>query len=273
MATTLESGYLGPVPRCAQLAALAALAALLAAMPAGASPYSAVPAPYRAAPRFSATYVGSGTWRTYYHATPPNPGGAPDSNYAHDSSAESWRLGFATELALAGASDQSLTSTAGRALVLGRIDHTHVDGLYTELDASVSCQVKGATSGSGAHATLAFRRSGPRVVLTAGNPLGDALTNMPTACPDQGDSIDRILDNYFTPGFSLAPGFGPDLWFASRPVSIPLRVLRRSAWIAIALRGDPSGRPPTDCAPAHPEYESCITGGTWTGLLTLRRTR
>jgi hypothetical protein len=259
-------------PRTTLALAAAALAlAVPAAATAAPRPYSFDPAPYSANPRFSAAYAGSGAWRTDFHATPRNPGGPPDTNDAHDASAQSWRLAFDGAVA---ADPADLADAHGRTLVIGHVDHTHVDGLFRELDRTVSCTLKGSTArGDAVAASLAVRRAGARgLSLAAGNPLETVLTNMPTACPDQGDSIDRILDNYFTPGFSFAPAWGPGPWLTSRTVTIPARVLHRAARIVVALRPRAAGRPPADCAVQNPTYETCSAGGSWSGVLTLRRT-
>jgi hypothetical protein len=252
--------------------ALAAAALTLPGTAAAARPYSYEPAPYSASPRFSVAYSGSGTWRTDFHATPPNPGGDPDTNDAHDASAQSWRLELDGTLAIADPSD--LAGAHGRTLVIGHVDHRHVDGLFTELDRTVACTLKGSTGrGAAVGASLAVRRSSRSTTysITAGNPLSTVLTNMATVCPDQGDSIDRILDNYFTPGFSFAPGWGADRWFTSRTVAIPARVLHRAARVDVALGPRSAGRPPAGCAVQNPSYEACSTGGSWAGVLTLRR--
>jgi hypothetical protein len=255
--------------------ALAVVAAALlpsGAATAAAPPYAFESAPYRATPRFTVSYAGVGTWRTGFHATPPNPDGDPDTNDAHDSSAQSWRLAFDGKLAIGAAQD--LDTARGRTLAIGHVDHTHVDGLYTELDREVRCTLKGSTArGAPVPARVAIRpRPGGRAfTLTASNPMGTLLTDMPQACPEQGDSIDRILDNYFVPGFSFADGYGPERWFASRTVAIPARVLHRAAAVVVALRPAAGGHPPLGCAVPNPAYEACSTHGSWHGVLTLRR--
>jgi hypothetical protein len=93
---------------------------------------------------------------------------------------------------------------------------------------------------------------------------------MPGACPDQGEPIDRILDNYFTPGFSFDARFGPEPWFRSRTVLIPARVFHHSTEVMVPLGDTDAGRPPRDCAVEHPEYERCTTGGAWNGVLAFR---
>ena len=257
--------------------ALAALAAaLLSSSPAAAAapPYAFQGAPHRADPHFTVSYSGTGTWRTDFHATPPNPGGDPDTNDAHDSSAQSWALAFDGGAALGPAQD--LEGARGRTLVIGHVDHTHDDGLYPELDRVVRCTLKGGTpAGAGVPARLAIRprRGGRQLAFTASSPLGTVLTEMPQACPDQGDSIDRILDNYFTPGFSFASSYGPDRWLTSRTVVVPARVLHRAAKVVLALRPAAAARPPLGCAVASPAYEACATHGSWSGVLTLRRQR
>jgi hypothetical protein len=257
--------------------ALAAAAVFTMAGAAGAAaaarPYSYESAPYSASPRFAVAYAGSGRWRTDFHATPPNPGGDPDTNDAHDASAEWWRLELDGTLATADPSD--LSGAHGRTQVIGHVDHTHVDGLFSELDRTVRCTVRGSTGPAGAvEASVAFRHAaGSRAyTLAAGDPLATVLTDMPTVCPDQGDSIDRILDNYFTPGFSFAPGWGPAPWLTSRTVAIPAAVLHRAARVDVVLRPRRAGRPPAGCAVQNPAYETCATGGSWVGMLTLRRT-
>lgn len=260
--------------RSAALAAVA-LAVLPVAAAATARPYAVKRAPYLAHPRFALSYEGTGTWHTRFHATPPNPGGGPDTNDARDASEYSWKLAYRGTLALAGHATPGLDAARGRTLVVGHVDHTHVDGLYRELDRAVACTVKGATGPArlvAAPLAVRYAAAPSRYALTARNPLATVLTEMPTACPDQGDSIDRILDNYFTPGFSFGTGGGADRWLTSAAVAVPARVLHRAASIRIALGDTPAGRPPPDCAVPNPAYEACATGGSWRGVLTLRRT-
>jgi hypothetical protein len=80
-----------------------------------------------------------------------------------------------------------------------------------------------------------------------------------------------LLDNYFEPGFSFEPGWGPEPWFRARTAVVPARVLHRSAELMVPLRDTPAGTPPRHCAVQHPEYERCRTGGAWNGVLILRR--
>ena len=139
------------------LAAAAALA-LAAAPPAGAAPYNSVSGSKRTASSFAVAYEGSGSYRTVFHGEPPNPGGADDTNDARDSSAQSWDIRFrraiaipdCSRLTLDGASActeaKGVSGARGRTAMTGTVDHTHVDGLYRELDRRVSCRLRGATS-------------------------------------------------------------------------------------------------------------------------------
>jgi hypothetical protein len=262
----------------------ALLAAAFASLPAtaGAAPYTAERAPYRATVHFTASYDGIGLWRTVFHATPPNPGGDPDTNDARDASAQSWHLRFRRDLVVpacggdpdpcSGVSGQDEARGATR--LIGYVNHTHVDGLYDELDRTVKCTIDFGTEASDAVAAsfaVKYSAASEAFALRTHDPLTDVFTNMPGACPDQGEPIDRILDNYFTPGFSFASAYGPDRWFASRAVALPKRVLHHSKTIAIPFRPTPAGTPPADCAVENPSYEQCTTGGGWYGTLTLRR--
>jgi hypothetical protein len=195
-----------------------------------------------------------------------------DTNDAHDSSRQSWSLRFPQPLGLRSA---SLTSPTGRERASGRIDHTHVDGLFAADDMAAHCSVTAAIPpGSLLTGQLSVQRAAhgsPRLTITAGNPVATALVFLPGDCPGQTDALDGLLDNYFTPGFSFSPVWGPDRWFASQAVSIPVSVLRRARRVTVRLHDDAAGTPPTGCAVSHPAYERCVTGGSWTGVLTLRR--
>jgi hypothetical protein len=269
-------------------AALGAAAAFAAGYPGVASAaqrsYTAVPAGYRALARFVVTYQGSGTYATQYHSEPPNPGGEHDTNDAHDSSTQDWSLSFGSMLQIPpclGTAKRSsckpiddLNGARGRTHAAATTSHTHVDGLYPSDNRSISCQVRAATSpGQLLHAKiqLSYDARTRAVKIAALNPVSDVLVILPSQCPGQGDSIDGLYDNYWTPGFSFAAGYGPDRWFKSRTVEIPVRVLRRSRRIRIPVTQTAVGTPPRNCAVAHPSYESCSTGGSWSGTIALRR--
>jgi hypothetical protein len=154
----------------------------------------------------------------------------------------------------------------------GTIDHVHLDGLYTQLNASERCGLNVATPGgallsSGIDVRYARRRQ--TISLTAGNPLGDALLAMPQTCPSDTDPIDGFIANYFTPGFSFGGGYGPDRWFTAGTISLPVRLLHRAAKITIRLRNTRAGSPPKGCSVPAPSFQRCSTGGSWRGVLTL----
>lgn len=263
-----------PPARRPAVLACAVLAALPGTALGAARPYAARPAAYRAQPVFQVSYHGAGRWHTDFHATPPNPGGAPDVNDARDTSEYSWSLAYAGTVAPVAAATGSLSAARGRTLVVGHVDHAHDDGLYPELDRTVRCTLKGSTAaGRLAPARLDVRYDSRRRVYAfrAGDPLSTVTTEMPTACPQQGASIDRILDQYFSPGFSFGPSGGPDRWLRSGAVAVPARVLQRSRIVMIALRDTRAGRPPRDCGVPDPAFERCATAGRWAGTLVLRR--
>ncbi|MEA2352217.1 MAG: hypothetical protein QOJ14_631, partial [Thermoleophilaceae bacterium] len=209
--------------RAAGLAvAVALLASGTAAAPAAPArhdvPYTVKRAPYRADVRFAVTYTGAGLWRTDFHATPPNDGGDPDTNDAHDFSTQTWKVGFLERLEIpacgvpdldnADACDavEGVAGARGATRATGRVDHTHVDGLYRQLDRVVMCRVQKHTKPTrkvDAGVDVTYSSATKAFAVTARNPVVTVLGRLPTACPDQGDSIDRILDNYFTPGFSF----------------------------------------------------------------------
>lgn len=270
-------------------AGLSALALLLATTPSAAtarsgarSPYEVTPGGYREIPRFTVTYTGSGKYGTVYRANPPNPGGKPDTNGAKDSSTQRWALRFRRTVTIppcgpvgSSAADpceelQGPASAKGATTVTAKIDHTHVDGLYDELDRTVKCSLRYSTRKGkllAAGIGLRYDARSRAILVTAYEPVYDALTNLSESCR-QGDAIDRILDNYSTPGFSFADGYGPARWFTSRTVEIPARDFHRARLISLALRDTPAGAPPTKCAVPNPSYERCRTGGSWAGVLT-----
>jgi hypothetical protein len=252
------------------------LAGCLSALVAGASAHSSGGAPAR----FAVTYTGSGRWHTDYRSISPNPGGAPDHNHAHDWSTQRWSLRFASLLRVSGCSSarcpgaHSVTSATGSTSAVGHIDHVHLDGLYRFDDVSERCQVSASTpAGARIAATLSvrYRPASRTIVLQALIPVTDALTLLPSACPSQGDSIDGLADNYFTPGLSFARGFGPDRWFASRRIVIPVSLLARKASVRIRVSDTRMGTPPAGCAVPDPARQRCRTGGSWTGVVTLTR--
>ena len=230
--------------------------------------------------QFTVSYTGSGSWHTVYHSEPPNVGGPHDTNDARDSSTQRWSVTFTQPLVVpscVGASVcpglGSLTSATGATSATGTINHTHVDGLYSFDNASERCQVSAATpTGQPLSVTLVARYLPAQraVSLTAFSPLGLALILLPPACPGQGDPIDGLNDNYFTPGFSFASGWGPDRWFTSAAAVIPLWVLQSRSPITVSLADTAAGTPPADCGPA-PSYVVCHTWGAWRGALTLTR--
>jgi hypothetical protein len=155
----------------------------------------------------------------------------------------------------------------------GRVNHRHVDGLYRQLDRTVKCRLAKTTKTRRQEAVIAVRYipESDSFGLTAMNPIATTVLLFPYQCRKQGDSIDRILDFYATPGFSFAPPYGPDRWFTSRETVIPARAFHRSSKISIRLADTPAGRPPARCAVNDPSFERCKTGGDWKGTLTLRR--
>jgi hypothetical protein len=270
------------------LAAGTALAAVLAAAPALATPrvYSARPGRASARISFAATYRGSGSWATTYRSEPPNPGAKPDHNYAHDSSAEQWSLHYAAPVRLTACHFQEVSNprpcrrvdapshATGTSSASGRISHVHIDGIYPADNASVSCRVDAQTPRGlllFAGLSIRYRPARNAIAVTALDPVDTVLSLLPGECPGQGDPIDGIADNYFTPGFSFASAFGPDRWFRSRTVTVPLRVLRHSRQITFHFHQTAAGTPPRTCAVPDPSYQQCATGGSWNGVLTLTR--
>jgi hypothetical protein len=191
-----------------------------------------------------------------------------DTNDAHDSSTQRWNLRFTDELGLRSA---ALDTVTGAEHATGVIDHTHIDGLFTADDQSVRCTVS-ETMPPGLRLQAGLQVSDEReLTLTALSPVVTALELLPGECPGQTDPLDGLFDNYFTPGFSFSPDWGPDRWFTARRVGIPSAVLRRARAIVIRLHETRAGTPPANCAVTFPSYERCSTGGSWSGRLTLRR--
>jgi hypothetical protein len=116
---------------------------------------------------------------------------------------------------------------------------------------------------------LGYVRRSRSLAVTALNPVDDALVLLPSECPGQGDAVDGLADNYFTPGFSFASAWGPDRWFSSATIDIPLSALHRAARIAIRLGDTRANTPPRDCSVPYPSWQRCRAGGAWTGTLTL----
>jgi hypothetical protein len=268
-----------------------AAATLLAGVPAVASSawaraYSTRPAGYQAQPRFAFNYAGSGRFATTYMSEPPNQGGKPDHNRAHDSSTQTWSLSYGEPLTIPrcgpsphdrGPSCRRITSligATGATTASDSIAHVHIDGLYRVDNVSLSCRQHVRTPrGQPLMATFRLRYDpvSNALSITALDPVSYALDLLPGTCPGQGDPIDGLDDSYATPGFSFSPLYGPDRWFTSRTVVVPMRVLHRSALVTIRLRETGAGTPPRHCAVLHPSYEQCSTGGSWSGVLVMRR--
>jgi hypothetical protein len=224
------------------------------------------------AARFVVSYVGSGSYRTIYHSEPPNPGGAHDTNDAHDSSTQRWNLTFSEPLSVTGARrTRALSGATGSEWATGQISHSHVDGLFAADDAHLSCHVRSQTKPA-ARLNVSIRAGyvGNSVTIVVGNPVADALALLPTACPGQGDSLDGLLDSYYAPGFSFATGYGPAVWFQTAKVVIPVAALERRSSFSVKVRSTAANAPPTDCAVREPAIERCSTGGAWAGVLSFR---
>jgi hypothetical protein len=244
--------------------------------------YTVVRAPYRPVVRFAVTYTGAGRWHTDYHSEPPNPGGAHDTNDAHDTSTQRWSLRFQRPLVIGRCAAgrpapaacprvRGVSSATGTTRATGRIDHRHIDGLYRFDDSSERCRVTATTPAGvplAAIVTARYVSGRADVALTALTPLGEVLALLPSACPSQGDSLDGLRDAYFMPGFSFADGFGSERWFTSRRVVIPMATLHRAARITFALGPTAHGTPPAGCAVPSPN-ERCHVAGAWGGTLTL----
>lgn len=248
-------------------------------------PYTVVPAGYQESPEFVVTYVGVGKVHTVFHATPPNPGGAPDTNDADDSSTQAWSLRFRQALVIPACGEpadpdpcsgvQGLNGARGATKVAARIHHTHVDGLFKQLDSTDNCRLRSSTPASAAVIAsigLRYDAATRTIKVTAHNPLTTALTLLRGYCPQRPDGIDRIRSNYASPGFSFDTAYDADRWFTSRTIAIPADELHRAAVVQIPVADTPSGRPPRNCAVKQPAIERCTTVGSWRGVLTFTRT-
>jgi hypothetical protein len=259
-----------------------ALLVLVAADPALAS--SAEPGSLGGkSPRVTVTYRGSGWWQTRYRSQPPNQGGAPDHNFADDSSTQRWSLRLAPTLSLSQCGHPSgdgtcppppprLLAASGSTEATGTVDHRHIDGLFANQNASVRCRV--STSSPADRAVVLSLRYLPRrraILATAWNPVNQALLQLPPQCPGQGDSLDGLNDNYFMPGFSFAPGYGAARWFKSNTVAVSLARLRRRASVTVRLSDTARGTPPPHCAVRSTATEQCAVSGAWAGVLRFSR--
>jgi hypothetical protein len=263
---------------------VAVLASSTSAATATASAYTRVAAPYRDTVRFTVRYTGSGHVATTYHSTPPNPGGHADHNTVSDASTQRWAFTYTNGLTVPACGTNATTTTdpcaapsavqraTGATSATGRVRHKHIDGLYRNMDSGISCRLKAHTKRDyslAASVAVAYDPATQAFTLTPGDPVVDVLSLLPSACPKQGDSLDLILDNYFTPGFSFDTTYGPDRWFTPAPIRLPAAVLHTSARITIPVRQATNNTPPRHCAVRHPRYEHCTTRGAWAGRLTL----
>lgn len=276
-------------PRAAlSMAAVATLMASHAAVkPPLARALTVRPGPHRAVARFAIGYVGSGSYATTYESHPPNQGGKPDHNHAHDSSTQSWSLSFTSLLSIPTCAAASapgdpcsrigpISGARGHTTVTGRISHVHVDGLFRDENMATKCRVSASTPAGyqlGATIDVRYNSLAGTISLQAMDPVANALILLPSACRNPVDGIDGLYGNYFGPGFSFNPAYGADRWFTSRTVVISTRELHRAALIQIPLSETRAGTPPPSCDVPEPSYEHCTTGGSWRGVLTLRAHR
>jgi hypothetical protein len=262
-----------------RIAPAAAAAILALAAPAAASPFAARTGRYRATARFTVAYAGSGRWGTSYHAEPSDGGGKHDTDTARDSSTQKWSETFSRPLVVRSCDcgrPTALTGARGSTSATGQIDHVHLDGLYTQLNASEHCTVRSVTPAGAAldpTVELAYVRRSRSLALTALDSVEEALTLLPVECPGQGDALDGLADNYFEPGLSFAPQWGSERWFTAATVEVPLATLHRTREVSIPLENTRIGTPPRDCGLPHNSWQHCRTGGAWTGTLTLRIAR
>ncbi len=273
-------------PRAALSVAAAAtlMVSLAAVKPPATSALTTRPGPERAVARFAIGYVGSGSYATTYDSRPPNQGGKPDNNHAHDSSTQTWSVSFRTLLTIPNCGTPGapcsriapIIGARGHTSVTGRISHVHVDGLFRNENMATKCRVSASTPAGyqlGATIDVRYDTRSRAISLQALDPVANALILLPGACPNPVDGIDGLYNNYFGPGFSFNPAYGADRWFKSRTVVIPTRELHRAALIRIPLSATRAGTPPSSCDVPEPSYEHCTSGGSWRGVLTLRAHR
>jgi hypothetical protein len=207
-----------------------------------------------------------------------------DTNDAADSSTQRWSLAYLARLTVpvcgrSGHRGQDRCPrlvgpllARGPVSVVGIVNHTHVDGLYAFDDATARCQLEEAlppatTAMVPLHVSYDRRRQ--TIGITPSDPVAQAFSLMPMACPGYVDGIDGLLDNYFTPGFSFSPAYGQARWFTPAPVRIPVATLHRAARITAPVGPTARGAPPGTCEVRVPAVEQCQTGGSWRGVLTL----
>jgi hypothetical protein len=170
---------------------------------------------------------------------------------------------------------QGLNSARGVTKAAAVIHHTHVDGLYKQLDSSDICRLSAATTAGrdvSASIDVRYDAAAQTIGVQAQNPVSNVLDLLRGYCPQRPDGIDRIRSNYASPGFSFDTRYDADRWFRSRTISIPADVFHRAAVVRIPLADTPTGRPPRNCAVKQPAIERCTTHGSWRGVLTLTRT-
>ena len=212
----------------------------------------------------------------------------PDTNDAADSSTQRWSLDYIARLAVRACGQHGhsrrdpcsqfvgLISARGPTSVVGIVDHTHVDGLYTFDDATARCQLEEAPPPATPVIVplhLSYDATRQTISIGPSDPLAQALSLLTPACPGYVDGIDGLFSNYFTPGFSFAPAYGPARWFTPAPVTIPVATLHRAARVAASLGPTAAGTPPAGCDVRDPAVEQCHTAGSWHGVLTLTLVR
>jgi hypothetical protein len=237
---------------------------------------------------FHVSYSGSGTWHTRYHSEPPNQGGAHDTNDANDSSTVRWSLTFSATVTIPRCARprprrpdpcrriKNLFGALGTSSATGRVSHVHIDGLFPSQNGSVRCGESVYTPQHrllDATILLRYAPADHTLTVTALDPVIDAINILPGQCLGQGDPIDGLYDNYFTPGFSFASGYGPERWFRAPSVVIPIGEFHHASAISVPLAFTKAGTPPRSCEVPFPSYQRCTTGGSWSGVLSFKAVR